>query len=635
MLNLISAKLRIEFVVFFLLITSTVFGQTTIYSENFNTGIGGWTAIDELDPTDQWIPTAGYMEMNGFGGTNDIDWLISPVFNLDAQTNEFFLFDYHDNFSGGLIELVYSTNYSGSGVLADVSSATWTSISLKLIDIDATACFSTLFQRHPAIDIGGITGTSVYFAFRYTGLSSASKRYRIDDVHIEASYYDGIASGLNCAPLKTALHDLIIGHEVIRYTSSLYDVWDAILHTDTRSNDAGSAIIVWDMFTDIPAATGEFEFDHCSNRDAGSCAGGEGVCYNREHTFPRSWWGGGTTLADTQNTDMHHIYASDRQLNSAKSNYPPGDVLVALTTGSNGFMIGSNASYPCTGTNYFEPIDEFKGDYARTFFYFATRYEHNMTAWETINARGDCAMDGASYPSYEPWLMTLLLQWHASDPVSQKEIDRNNAVFAIQGNRNPFIDEPGWVYLVWGDEFGTPCTSIILPVELVEFNAKPNQISVDVTWTTVSEMNSDYFIVERSVDVKDWEEIGTKDASGASTQLIEYHLIDQKPKFGKSFYRLKQVDFNGEVFISQVVSVDFTGNHKISIYPNPAEDYLIVDGKVRESEIQIIDVTGRSLTRLVNIVRQNESTIRIDLSMLEANIYFVRTTSGLEKIVKK
>lgn len=635
MLNLVQVIPKWIIVLLIFMINSTVFGQTTIYSENFNAGIGGWTSVDESDPTDQWTATAGYMEMNGFGGSNDIDWLISPAINLDAQGNEFFLFDYNDRFSGALIELYYSTNYSGTGNLADVTSATWNPIPLKLIDINATSCFSSLFQRHPAIDISAITGTSVYFAFRYTGLSSASKRYRIDDVHIEADYFSVIPGGISCAPLKTALHDLIVNHEVIRYTSSLYDVWDAILHTDTRTNDAGSAIIVWDMFTDIPNATGEFEFDHCANRDAGACPGGEGICYNREHTFPRSWWGGGTTLADTQNTDMHHVYASDRKLNGSKSNYPPGVVVTATTTGTNGFKVGTNPSYPCTGTRYFEPIDEFKGDYARTFFYFATRYEHNMAAWETINARGDCAMNGTSYPSYEPWLMTLLLQWHAADPVSQKEIDHNNAVFAIQGNRNPYIDSPNWVYLVWGDEFGTPCSTIVLPAELVDLEAIPQQNSVEIKWTTASEENSDNFIVERSLDTKNWEEIGQINAAGFSNELIDYELIDRNPKVGTLFYRLKQLDVDGEMNISHVVSAEFDGKSGLKLFPNPAEDYLMVHGKIAVSDIRIIDLRGRDLTQLVHFTRQNENTIRIDLTALEPNMYIVQADIWQEMVVKR
>jgi endonuclease I len=611
------------------------FSQVTIHSENFNAGIGTWSAVNESDATDLWTPTAGYMQINGFGGTNDIDWLISPAIDMNAQTNEYFMFDYNDGFSGSLIELYYSIDYNGGGTLPDVSTATWIAIPLIAVDIAATSCISTMFQRHPAIDIGAINGASVHFAFRYTGLAASSKEYRIDDVHIDADYYGAITAGVDCAPLMSELHSLIVTQEVIRYTSSLYDVWDAILHTDTRLNDASTAIIVWDMFTDIPTGTGEFEFDHCANRDGGSCAAGEGVCYNREHTFARSWWGGGTTLADTQNTDMHHIYASDRLMNTLKSNYPPGVVVTPSSTGSNGFQIGTNGAYPCAGTNYFEPIDEFKGDYARTFLYFVTRYQHNLVAWETINARGDCFMDGLTYPGIEPWALTLLLQWHAADPVSQKEIDHNNAVYAIQGNRNPYIDDPGWVNLVWGDELGVPCGLIALPVELASFSATLQREQVALDWTTESEESSDYFTVQRTADIKFWEEIDLIQGAGNSTQKLSYSTIDYRPIEGVSYYRLKQVDLDGEYVYSEIKTVSFVKEGALSYFPNPFEDQITIKGDIsRAGSIQLFDLLGRECTNLIEIKVINDSEVILVTNRLEPNIYLVKTAMGLQKIVK-
>ncbi len=450
----------------FCLLSQAIYAQSTVHSEDFNAGIGAWTSIDILDPTDVWNATAGYMEINGYGGANDEDWLISPSLNMDTQTEEYLMFDYNDFYDGGLIELYYSLDYTGGGTVADLQNATWTAIPLSVFDINATACFSTLFQRHPAIDVSGISGTSVHFAFKYTGTSTAAKRYRIDNFRIEADYYGSvqaqIALGVGCAALKTEIYNTIKTQSVIEYTSSQYDVWDAFLHTDRRLNDLGTATIVWDMFTDIPSGTGEYEFDHCGNRDNGSCPNGEGLCYNREHTLPRSWWGGGTSFpADTQNFDLHHLTPSDRLMNSAKLNYPPGEVVTATTIGSNGFKVGTNPAYPCPSMQYFEPIDEFKGDYARMFFFLATRYENQIASWASINTQGDCALDGTNYTVFEPWLLDLLLTWHANDAVSAKEIERNNAIYSIQGNRNPFIDNPSWVGYIWGDNLGNSCSSLV------------------------------------------------------------------------------------------------------------------------------------------------------------------------------
>lgn len=440
--------------------------QLTVLSEDFNAGIGTFTAIDVSDAANVWTANAGVMEMNGYGGADDEDWLISPAVDMDAQLDEYLIFDYNDGFAGAFIELYYSTDYNGGGTVVDLQNANWTNMPLTLLDMNATSCFSTLFQPHRAIDVSGINGTSVYFAIKYTGTSTASKDYSIDNFRILAEYYNDVhtflAGGGSCEALMNEVNT-VIGHNqsVVYYTSTNYDLWDALLVTDRRMNDAGTAEIVWDMFTDIPSGTGEFEFDHCNNRDNGSCPGGEGQCYNREHSFPRSWWGGTTSYpADTFNFDLHHIVPSDRTMNVYKLNYPPGVVTTTSSSGSNGFKVGYNPSYPCSSMMYFEPIDEYKGDYARMYLYFITRYKSHIAGMFGNSTQGDCALTGASYPGLAPWLMDVLLTWHANDPVSQKEIDRNNQIYAIQGNRNPYIDNPQWVGYIWGDTQGNSCSDL-------------------------------------------------------------------------------------------------------------------------------------------------------------------------------
>lgn len=468
-----------------LLAASSIKAQITVHAENFGSGIGTWSAVNVSEVANQWTATSGAMQINGASGAADEDWLISPAINMSAQGSEYFLFDYNDANPGNLIELYYSTNYSGAGTSGAVGSATWTNLPLRVINMDNVVCFDLLFQRHPAIDLSAINGTAVYFAFKYTGTAGVGKQYKIDNVRIQAEYYStvlsAVSAGDRCADLKTTIHQSIRNQTKVAYTSANYDIWDSQLQTDTRMNDAGNAVIVWDMFTDKPAATGEFEFDHCGNRDSGGAGSGEGLFYNREHTFPQSWWGGGQTAADTQYVDLHHIVPSDRLLNIAKSNHPPGIVTAATTTGSNGFKTGTNPSYPC-GSVFFEPIDAYKGDYARMYFYLATRYEHNMVAWSSISAEGDCAMSGDPYTAFEPWLLSLLLEWHANDPVSQKEIDRNNAVYSMQGNRNPFIDNPTWANYIWGDNLGNPCNLSVNENELdIKVKLFPNPTLGEVT----------------------------------------------------------------------------------------------------------------------------------------------------------
>jgi hypothetical protein len=128
---------------------------------------------------------------------------------------------------------------------------------------------------------------------------------------------------------------------------------------------------------------------------------------------------------------------------------------------------------------YFEPIDTYKGDYARMYLYMITRYEPHISSWDSIITESNCALDGQTYPGVEPWLLQTLLTWHLNDTVSQKEIDRNNAVYAIQGNRNPYIDHPEWVEYIWGNTISS-CESISLGVSGTtkdEISVFPNPLS--------------------------------------------------------------------------------------------------------------------------------------------------------------
>jgi hypothetical protein len=122
-------------------------------------------------------------------------------------------------------------------------------------------------------------------------------------------------------------------------------------------------------------------------------------------------------------------------------------------TSTNGSKVG-----PCSTTGYtgtvFEPINTFKGDFARTFFYMATRYENTVSSWPSNSPECAAVYAGNNGLVFKPWYVTMLLNWCTIDPVSQKEINRNNAVYAIQHNRNPYIDHPEWILAIWGPTAG-------------------------------------------------------------------------------------------------------------------------------------------------------------------------------------
>jgi len=154
----------------------------------------------------------------------------------------------------------------------------------------------------------------------------------------------------------------------------------------------------------------------------------EGDCYNREHSWPKSWWGGSK---NTAYSDVFHVMPSDGFVNQKRSSYPFGEVARASYTSSEGSKAGACATPGYSGT-CFEPTDRVKGTMARNYFYMAVRYTGELNG-------GSGAVRGADLL---PWTVDLMLKWHAAFPPEDWELEFNNRAYQWQGNRNPFIDQP-------------------------------------------------------------------------------------------------------------------------------------------------------------------------------------------------
>lgn len=258
---------------------------------------------------------------------------------------------------------------------------------------------------------------------------------------IPIAYYDS-AQGLQGLPLKLALHNIIKNHTSVTYAS----LWNYMQTTDVKPDGK-----VWDIYSDIPNGTPPYTFTFVSDQCGTYSA--EGDCYNREHSWPQSWF----NSASVPSSDMFHIYPTDGKVNGIRANYPYGEVAIPSITTLNGSMLGSSATAGYNGT-VFEPIDEYKGDVARGYFYMCVRYYLEDTSWS--NASNQMC----NKSEIEPWGLQQLLAWHHQDTVSNKEIDRNNAIYQIQNNRNPFIDNPQWADSIWIPIL----TSIYEPIQSME-----------------------------------------------------------------------------------------------------------------------------------------------------------------------
>lgn len=242
--------------------------------------------------------------------------------------------------------------------------------------------------------------------------------------------YYSTTTGKKGEELLQELHEIIKGHTAISYNQ----IWSAFEDTDKREDGT-----VWDMYTGCVFIFGD-------DQDTGTGGNTECDVYNREHSFPSSWFGG----TNPMRTDLFHIFPVDKKVNNVRDNYPFGEVATPTYTSTNGSKLGPS-SYPGYPGVVFEPIDEYKGDLARAYFYMVTRYYDIVETWTTA------MLNKTKYPAFSPWALSLLLEWHDGDPVSQKELDRNNVVYEnYQGNRNPFIDYPKFAHDIWGNTSYTP-----------------------------------------------------------------------------------------------------------------------------------------------------------------------------------
>lgn len=244
------------------------------------------------------------------------------------------------------------------------------------------------------------------------------------------TYYQA-ADGKKGAALKTALCGIIYN----RTERSYNDLWTDFRTTDKRPTDGK----VWDMYSGITNYT--FGTDQAGNYSQ------EGDKYNREHSFPKSWFGDNTPMY----TDLFHLYPTDGFVNGKRSNYPFGETSSPTYTSAESFSKLGPCSYPGYTGTVFEPNDFYKGDFARTYFYMVTCYEEKIVDWYNSYSESRPTLDGNKYPGLSSWQLSMLMKWAKSDQVSAKETNRNTAVYGIQKNRNPFIDYPGLEKYIWGD----------------------------------------------------------------------------------------------------------------------------------------------------------------------------------------
>ena len=269
------------------------------------------------------------------------------------------------------------------------------------------------------------------------------------------AYYAN-ANGKSGRNLYNALNTITnVGFSSLGYDGAItaYQTTDVYPSDPTHPDYVpGRAGQLWDMYGACSFSLG----DECGNYND------ECDCYNREHSIPKSWWGGGK---NNMYSDIFHLVPTDGYVNNRRSAYAFGEVQNVTYT-YNGCKLGSSkstittdrntllgTSATCSGT-VFEPKEEYKGDFARGYLGMIAKYSN--TSYSITSGSGGMIFEdfNSSHFALTKYGMVLLLKWHREDPVSQKEIDRNNGIQATQGNRNPFIDYPYLAEYIWGEKNG-------------------------------------------------------------------------------------------------------------------------------------------------------------------------------------
>ncbi|MEP6713418.1 MAG: endonuclease, partial [Ferruginibacter sp.] len=449
---------------------------------------------------------------------------------------------------------------------------------------------------------------------------------------IPAGYYDAAAS-LTCQPLKTQIRDIIsTGYVQLTYTPG---VWNAYQFTDLHRNDANTADIIWDIYSDNPTGLEPYTYTYGPTTSGGNQCGnysGEGSCYNREHSTPKSWFADAYPMY----SDVNHLYPTDGYVNNTRSSYPYGEVLTnAVAPSQNGSKLGTGNNFGYTGT-VFEPINEYKGDLARTSLYMATRYENEIIAnnWSANGTANALFLSASDEPDpakrklqiYDAWYLKTIFKWMSNDPVSQKEIDRNNAIYyqSGQNNRNPYIDHPEYAAIVF------QCTGL-LPVTITDFVGVKNNVSVLLKWYATFETSFKQYDIERSINGTNFNKIGEV----AGRNLANYSFTDDNlPGGSVAYYRLKMIDIDSRSNYSKTIAIKLNNNiSNALVYPNPTRGDLnikFLHVLSANSTLQVTDVTGRIVKQ--QDIAAGKLNVSLDVKQLPVGRYFIKIANSTQAI---
>ena len=402
---------------------------------------------------------------------------------------------------------------------------------------------------------------------------------------IPPGYYDS-AAGLTGTPLKNALNDIISGHTELSYSA----VKEALKSTDEDPNNSNNVILLYK-----------------GTSQSKSSFGGGANDWNREHVWAKSHGGFGNVAP--AGTDLHHLRPTDASVNSSR--------------GNKDFDIGGNAHSEATecytDSDSWEPRDEVKGDVARMLMYMAVRYEGELGE---VDLELNDQVNNGSNPFHGK--LSTLLNWHANDPVSTFEENRNNVIYSsYQSNRNPFIDHPEYVNLIWGPAVELTINSVTPSISPV-YHQTPVDFSVDLT---VTNANVTDVVVE-------WGTNGINFPNTIATTLSGgVYVTDNTTLFneGDVIYYRSKVE-------TDVLQPEISAYEQFTVVPPLGADELDWNMWTVENNVYTFNIPFLNQISVINAMGQEiyaEKSTQLDMNFMENGVYFIKIQTDSEFYVLK
>ncbi len=361
---------------------------------------------------------------------------------------------------------------------------------------------------------------------------------------IPAGYYL-FAKNKQKSELKTAIKNVSSPLRVLEYGSGPGFTWEGFYYTDRQSDST-----VVDMYSNVLRKQTSYAAVNAMHI---------------EHSFPKSWWGAHENMAYK---DLFHLYPADAVTNMTKSNLPLGEVKGTPTLDNGVSKVGENGFGTAYSENCFEPADAYKGDFARSYLYISSIYEDFSQLWQSP------MLNNNIYPVWKPWAIDLLLKWHRQDPVSTKELTRNEAIYQIQGNRNPFIDYPALAEYIWGAD----TTSVFpFPTETQAYLTSPRRgMSIDFGTIMTNDSRTETLHIE-GANISGNISLVVKNAT-ASLQLSTNELSPQNVLNGININLTFAPTSGGSIRDTLIISGGgLTENRFIPIRANVSPDFVLLE----------------------------------------------------------